>query len=352
MSDAVRARIILLALVALLASAAVAPPLSKVPAGAVVVKGVNDADLFGHVLARVRAGEPYYDAMGAELYAMHYPTASVFNWRTPVLFELMAIAPPALILPSLLLLSIVALALTVMLLNPLKGTEAILLGVLMLVGALMNILAPANRLQTEGWCGVLILISILAYTRSAWHAAALAGVGALFVRELAAPYCLVCVLLAARDKRTTELALWLAGALAFGIFFRWHTQMVAVHIDRTAGLQMNSWVQFGGLRFLMLTLRESNSALLLAPRIISACAATLIAAALWSSMIPPHIKGVVVAYALFFVVVGQSFNDYWGLVVGPAYAVALAYAYGPSGFHTLVSRAVGRSHLAPNGVAP
>jgi hypothetical protein len=341
---------ILLALAVLLTSAAAAPPLSKVPAGAVVLKGANDADLFAHVVARVRAGEPYYDAMGGELQQMHYPSASVFNWRMPVLFEVMANVSQALIFPSLVLLSLIALALAVMHLNPLKGAEGILLGILMLVGALMNILAPANRLQSEGWCGVLILISILAYARSAWFPAALVGITALFVRELAAPYCLVCVFLATRSRRTAELIIWIVGIAAFGAFYWWHTLQVAAHVHGSTALQASPWLQFGGLRFLMLTIRESNSALLLGPPVVSACAFTLVTAALWSPRIPPQMKGVVIVYALFFAVVGQSFNDYWGLAVAPTYAVALAY--GPSGLRTLVSRAAGRARLAPNGVAP
>ena len=36
------------------------------------------------IVARLEAGTPYYAAMGSELRARGYPTASVANWRTPL----------------------------------------------------------------------------------------------------------------------------------------------------------------------------------------------------------------------------------------------------------------------------
>ena len=43
-------------------------------------------------------------------------------------------------------------------------------------------------------------------------AVGLRGSAALFIRELAAPYCVVCTLLALRDRQWREVAAWLAGA--------------------------------------------------------------------------------------------------------------------------------------------
>jgi hypothetical protein len=337
--------LILVALAALLVTAAVLPPLDPVPVGAIKPSDAeSDAALFATVVARVRAGDSYYPAMGVELKSHHFPTASIFNWRTPILFELMAVTP-ALVPPlALALLSLAVLGLTVVHMNSLKATEEVLIGVLAQIGVLCVVLAPAIRLQTEAWAGILIALSALAYTRQRWCIAALVGITALFVRELAAPYCAVCVLLAARERRVRELIIWIAGGIAYAAFFGWHVlQVQAQHAgERTYAA---SWIQLGGLRFLLETIQQSNTVLLLAPYAVTAVFLTLLAAALWAPTIPPHVRGAVIAYAVFFVFVGQSFNDYWGLAVAPVQAIAVAY--GLFGLRALLTeagwRTVGKS---------
>ncbi|MGD0276776.1 MAG: hypothetical protein ABSB79_12125 [Syntrophales bacterium] len=37
------------------------------------------------IVARIRSGEGYYQATYSELLTRGYPTASIFNWRTPLL---------------------------------------------------------------------------------------------------------------------------------------------------------------------------------------------------------------------------------------------------------------------------
>src|SRR5678815_1838583 len=50
----------------------------------------GDAALFLAVTNRVASGEPYYRSMRDELVSRQYPTASVFNWRTPLYLEALA----------------------------------------------------------------------------------------------------------------------------------------------------------------------------------------------------------------------------------------------------------------------
>ena len=44
----------------------------------------GDVALYRAEVERVHAGENYYQVAGQELVARGYPTASVFNWRTPL----------------------------------------------------------------------------------------------------------------------------------------------------------------------------------------------------------------------------------------------------------------------------
>ena len=62
----------------------------------------GDVDLYQAVVDRVHAGESYYAVLGDELRTRGYPTASVFNWRTPLPLWFIAMLPHPLIaeLPS------------------------------------------------------------------------------------------------------------------------------------------------------------------------------------------------------------------------------------------------------------
>jgi hypothetical protein len=165
--------------------------------------------------------------------------------------------------------------------------------------------------------------------------AASLGLAALFARELAAPYCVACVVVAARARRRKEVAVWLAGFGAFGVYYLAHVSEVRMH-QQPGGLAHPSWVQWGGLPFWLLTL-QANEAFHAAPRLLLAGLAVLLVASVWAPAAPLHARGTVIAYGLVFTVAGQSFNDYWGFVPGLAYAFALAY--GPSGIGALVRAA-------------
>jgi hypothetical protein len=78
----------------------------------------------------------------------------------------------------------------------------------------------------------------------------LAGVAALFFRELAAPYVLVCIGLAASDRRWRELAWWTAGLAAYAVFFAVHVWHVLPRISPEDTAHSAGWIQFGGAAFL------------------------------------------------------------------------------------------------------
>ena len=63
---------------------------------------------------------------------------------------------------------------------------------------------------------------------------------------------------------------------------------------------------------------------LLLPRWTAAVGATVILASL-ASPADPHLKAMVVTYLAAFSIVGQSFNNSWGLLTGPAWGLASAY---------------------------
>src|SRR4026209_2387691 len=55
--------------------------------------GGEDQALHIATIARLHAGESYYVVVGDKLRRRGYPTASVFNWRTPALVRALAFNP-------------------------------------------------------------------------------------------------------------------------------------------------------------------------------------------------------------------------------------------------------------------
>src|SRR6476620_6190784 len=54
---------------------------------------IGDGAFFRSVVDVMSKGEPYYGAMGMMLRRHSYPAASVFNWRTPLLYLGLAAFP-------------------------------------------------------------------------------------------------------------------------------------------------------------------------------------------------------------------------------------------------------------------
>src|SRR5262245_59771728 len=91
---------------------------------------------------------------------------------------------------------------------------------------------PAKAfLATEVWAAVLIALSICLYANDLWIAGTAVALIALFFRELALPYCVLCLALACWRRRRWEIALWLAGLAIYGGFFALHARAVSEQVQ-------------------------------------------------------------------------------------------------------------------------
>jgi hypothetical protein len=302
--------------------------------------------MFARVVERMRGDESYYPAMGHELRSGNYPTASVFNWRAPALYVSLAAAPRWLSFALMAALSILLLASFMIHLARDASPEGTVIGLVLAAGAVVTLADRQGRWLTEAWAGVLIGVSIAAYLWRAWIPGALAGTAALFLRELAAPYCITCVLLAVRGHRKRELLVWAGGTALFALYYAAHAASVLAEMRAGDLAHPRSWLQFGGLPFWLATIK-ANALLFSAPRVVLSVSSVLLLAALWAPSLPPHVRAAVVAYGLFFAVAGQPFNDYWGFVSSLIYALALSH--GPAGLWTLVSRVMPQRAAGPSG---
>jgi len=287
------------------------------------VEPQRDVELFRAVVAEMNAGSSYYEAMGSELRQRRYPSTSVFNWRTLLLYRTLALGPLAAARTALLAAAIALWVLTVLVIRR-HSTLALIVAAVIQLGAVIAVAVPPAVLLTEAWSGVIIGLSFCAFRLRRWRTGVGLGILALFIRELAAPYVAVCALIAIRKRRWNEVVGWTVAAMVYFASFARHLITVrALHQPGDLS-QASSWLFWGGPAFFVQTLR-TNAWLYVAPSWLPLAAVLLgLLAASWHSGAPLRLRAVTLAYLAMFLAVGQPFNSYWGLVTAPLWAFAAA----------------------------
>ena len=305
-------------------------------------KGEGDAFLHLATIERIRAGDPYYEAVGEELRRGRYPATQVFNWRTPAHFVAVATLSVPVAQVLLKVLAFAAGVLTMLALAR-ESRTVVVIGAVAQLGAVATAFRPMAVGVAEVWTGVLIALSLCAYVRHWWTAAAALGIAAVFTRELAAPYCVACGLLAMAAHRRKETYVWIAGGLAYAVYFVVHVSQVWAHQLPSDLSQTQSWLRWNGLEFIMATLKV-NGWIGLAPRWTAVLYMVLALAGAASPRVPAQVALPLLTYFVLFAFAGQPFNYYWGWVTAPIWAFAAAY--GVEGVHWLIVCAR-RPHLQP-----
>lgn len=312
----------------------------------------GDLALYGRIVDQMRHGQNYYVAAHAELLNGAYGTRSVFNWRLPALPWLASLAPSLFWAGILLqLAATAAILLTFRWLDQTAGRAVALLAVAALVVSLAASAAPGVAVFADVVAGVLIVLSASAYgTKLPWLGFA-AALCALFVRELAAPYVVICVFLAWRGGRRQELWAWALGLAAFAAYFAWHYAQVQAQLGPADVAYAEGWVQFGGLPFVLAT-GAFNGLLIAAPTWVSAILLPLALLGLvaWRDPAASRIVVTVGAYVALFLFVGKSFNEYWGALYTPLMMLGVAFV--PSAVRDVLAAFSGQSAAPKAAVAP
>jgi hypothetical protein len=282
-------------------------------------RGPGDVELYQAEVDRIAAGEGYYQAASAELHERGYPTRSVFNWRTPLPMWLLGVLPSKFVGRFIIgSLAAVALVVLVFLLRREVGLQTALLGVFLLAGALMPCWLDQIYVMPVVWAGVLIALSIAAYGFERRGLGVCFGLAALFIRELAGIYVVVCLIWAVCERRWREVAAWVAGLALYAAFYAWHFHQAMAHVGAGDRAQGVSWVQFGGAAFLV-SIAQMNAFLLLLPQWVTAIYISLAMFGFAFSKTPTLLRAGVTtcAFLLFFAFVGQPINQYWGSLIAP-----------------------------------
>jgi len=300
----------------------------------------GDVALYRAEVTRIHDGEGYYPAAAAELTARGYPTRSVFNWRTPLPTWLLGKMPAAPLGKALL----GGLALTLMLVafealtreeiaetkpRPVVAVGGATTGrgfmsarpvacVLLLTGPLLPTILGDLFVVPVLWAGVLIALSACAYGVNRPYLGVTCGLAAVFFRELALPYCLVCAAIACRHGRRRELAAWMLGLTAWLAFFALHWWIVSGLIPPGARAHRQGWIQIGGAGFVIST-AQMNAYLLLLPQWVTAIylVAAMVGLGGWNTPLGTRIGLTTCVFVMALAVVGQSFNQYWGSLIAP-----------------------------------
>jgi hypothetical protein len=292
--------------------------------------GQGDMALFRAIVARVHAGEFYYDADFAERTARGYPLASVFNSRMPLSLWLLAVVPDHRLGKGLMVLLALAAAGTLfraMLRDEPEHPGRAFGGLLLLTGPLLLCGLGDIYFMPVLWAGVLIALSVGLYGLERPVTAAAAGVAALLMRELAMPYVVLCAAWAWRERRPRELLVWGVGLAAWLAFFAWHCHEVVCRIPPGARAHAAGWVQWGGAAFVISTVRMNVYLLVSAPWVAALYfAAAMLGLASWNSRFGTRVGLTVSLYVAGMAVVGLPVNAYWGLVTAPLVALGAARA--------------------------
>lgn len=297
-----------------------------VPAEAATV-AAPEGDLVSYqrIIERLRGGADYYTAAHEVLVADGYGTRSVFNWRTPAWPILLAALPPGGGQGVLAALALFGLLLVYRMLREEGGLLVAVLSMLAVGISLGGIVAPGSVVFSEVAAGTLILISVAAYGNGWRLAGLLVGLLALFLRELAAPYVVVAIVLALRQRRWSEVRLWGLGLAAYAAYFGWHWWMVSQQLgpmDRAYG---DGWLQFGGVGFILATV-GFNGLWSLGPVWLPALLLPLGVLGLWAWPKGTLALATVVVFVVLFAAVGKPFNFYWGALYTPVLMLGLGWA--------------------------
>ena len=303
-------------------------------------RGDNDVALYQAIISRVRAGEGYYDAVGAELRARNYPVRPVFNWRQPTYAWLLGRLPgswPARGLLALLGAAVVWLWRRWLLAAraPHVGVVTALVAVTMAGGLVANFV----YLQ-ESWAGFFIALSVGSFALDRWRLGVAAGLAALAFRELALLPCGVALVLAVKARRWPEVTAWLVGLTAYAALMSWHFVEVTRHtrLDDVA----RNWVALGGAAFLLRTCQWSPLLVALpAWAVALVLPFALLGLVGWRAPGAARAAAIVLGYVTVFAFVGHPFNDYWGAVYAPL--LTLGFIAAPACLRDLGRALAGRT---------
>jgi len=297
----------------------------------------RDADLalYDRAIARIRAGENYYDFIAQEHRQADYPLRPGVAVRLPTLAYLAAwsglredgLAPVPVLAALALMAGVVgswwgrlgALGVS----PPVRriGTALVFFGAALGLNRYYFVLH-------ELWAGMLLALAFGLHRpeEKKWLGAVLAAGLALAIREHSLPFVALMGAMAAWRRAWGEALAWGALVALFAAGIAWHLHLVALQVLPTDPTGP-SWLALRGLSgFLSNTVLSSNLRFL--PHFVAGplTILMLLGWAGWKSSAGETGFLLYTGYGLAFAVAGRPDNFYWGAMITPVMALGLAFA--------------------------
>src|SRR4029453_13865594 len=144
---------VVLALTTVYALAWRVTPIADVTDDPIHRAGGSDVLFFKDVAKEIRNGGTYYEVMGSALRARDYPVRSIFNWRSPWMFEILARVPDWC---GRLALGLLA---GMIIVKASRILRRDMFGPLLVINAALPAAAPQSVFMFEIWAGILIALS-------------------------------------------------------------------------------------------------------------------------------------------------------------------------------------------------
>ena len=276
----------------------------------------EDLRCYRAIIERIHSGEGYYAAAGTELRSRGYPLRSVFNWRLPVLAWLMGHLPSIFTAQVLgVILALITFLVWLRVLESQYSFVYVAVGSLLILAAPIYSFLPGIFLAHEFWAGTCIALSLGAYALGWRIVSIIAGLTALFIRELALPFIAIMLALSYIEGRRYEALAWFIGIIGFTAGFLIHRSIVADLIREGDKTLEGGWMVFGGWHFVLST-AQMHPYLFLGPPWATAIILplTMLGLAGWRDPLWLRVFMTAGAYVLSFLIVGKPFNRYWGFM--------------------------------------
>ncbi len=307
--------------------------------------GDGDLALYRRISERVTAGEGYYAAAVSEQRASNYPVRPFVTVRLPTL----AMIHKAIGIDGARVLVVILLLLAVLfMMQRLRGQclplERVGAGILLLFGGAAA-MTPQGGLIHGVLAGLLLTLALALYDPRRWWPALIAAGLALAVRELAAPFVLLWLVLALMQRSYREAAGVAALLALFGIGLYFHYLGVTAQL-LPGDPASPGWDALAGLALPLVALSKLT-ALLLLPTWLAAPLAIL---PLLGWLAPGGRLGLFASlwFAGFFLGVAlfaRPENFYWVQLALPAYFAGFAFV--PRAFADLTSAIRGAQQHNP-----
>jgi hypothetical protein len=310
----------------------------------------TDLMVYEKIVAGVKGGGDYYTVATDTLRAGGYPLRPFVTVRMPSLALVEAALPdwgPAALL--YLLAAYVGMIWGFRLGDALPGALPRIAAALLLIGSMLAFLQADLAAFHEIWAGLLIALSLGLRRPGRWLEAVAFGLVAMLIRETAALYAIVMLVMAWLEGARRESLGWLAALLLFAAALAAHAYAV---IGVTGPLDPASpgWSGLLGFGFFVKALSLAT-ALQLLPAVAAALLVglCLFGWAAWSDPLGLRMLVVLAAYATLIGVFARSDTFYWALMVAPVFLAGLVFV--PDGVRDLWRPTLDRRRITVTRVA-